>query len=210
VLRIYGFQTFNLGKVLLSAEEMSLDYEFVELNPMKGELSSEENLQRHPLGKMPSIDWDGFLLFESNVICQYMAEKTGKLYGKDAQERAIIRQWIDFMGYHVGRHLGLHWFEKEVRPKYFDTPADTKAIEESLGFLEKQLPVLENHLKESEFFANQLSIADTIAFNYFHVHEVSGFPLHDFKAIHGWYERMKKRPSYKAATNHFSNGLLTL
>ena len=150
MLKIYGFQTFNLGKVLLSAEELGIEYELIQLSPKKGDLKSPENLKRHPLGKMPSIDWNGFTLFESNAICKYMAEKCASLYGSSLEDKALINQWIDFMGYHVGRHLSLHYFEQEIRPRYYGVAGDQKSITESLAYLKNQLPVIETHLQTME------------------------------------------------------------
>jgi|SaaInl4_135m_RNA_FD_contig_91_184211_length_2919_multi_3_in_0_out_0_2 glutathione S-transferase len=211
MLKIFGFQTFNLGKVLLTAEELNLPYEFVTLNPMKGELATEDNLNRHPLGKMPSIDWDGYTLFESHAICRYLAEKSNSLYGDTPEQRAKVNQWIDCVGFHVGRHLSAHYFETIVRPRYFDASPDEKVVQESCVFLEKQLPPIQAHLSKNPFFAGeQLSIADTVGFNYFHIHEISKFSLSDYPAICEWYHKIKDRPAFKRASRHFPDGMLTM
>ena len=73
MIKIYGFKTFNLDKVLLTAEELKLDYDYIQLSPANGEHKSPEHLQRHPLGEIPAIEHNGKMLFESNAICRYLA-----------------------------------------------------------------------------------------------------------------------------------------
>ena len=52
---IYSFPTFNLTKVLLTAEEAGVEYTLHLLDPMQGEHKSPEHMARHPLGKVPVI-----------------------------------------------------------------------------------------------------------------------------------------------------------
>lgn len=210
MLKIYGFQTFNLGKVLLTTEELGLAYELIPLNPRIGDLKSPDNLKRHPLGKMPNIEWNGFTLFESNAICKFLADKMTLLYGSSLEDKALINQWIDFMGYHVGRHLSLHYFEQVIRPRYYNVDSDHKVIEESLAFLKDQLPVLESHFENNSFFVREFSIADIIAFSYFHVHERSGYPLTQFPNLYSWYQEIRARESFSRAIRHFQDGMLTI
>ena len=91
-MKIYGFPTFNIAKVLLVAEFIGLDYEYVALDRMQGDLSSLERLQRHPLGKAPVQEHDGSYYFEGAAICRYLARiSESPLYQGDTARRAIVQ-----------------------------------------------------------------------------------------------------------------------
>src|SRR5262245_21356656 len=75
-------------KVRLIAAELSLPIEKVELDFLKGDPRKPEYLAMNPNGKVPTIDDDGFVLWESIAILKYLAEKKGKLLPSDARGRA--------------------------------------------------------------------------------------------------------------------------
>ena len=88
-MKIYGFATNNVLKVVLTACELDLDFEFVLLNPGAGEHKSEDHLKRHPMGKVPVLEDGGDYLFESNAICRYLANREqSPMYGA-RQKRGV-------------------------------------------------------------------------------------------------------------------------
>ena len=80
-------------RVLWALEETGLAYRVHPLDGVRGDLKSPEYLRVNPFGIAPSIDDDGFRLFESAAIVLYLADKAGKLAPKDAKGRALARQW---------------------------------------------------------------------------------------------------------------------
>lgn len=48
------------------------DYEHDPVNVLEGETSQPAHLERHPLGKVPVVDVDGFRIIETGAICQYL------------------------------------------------------------------------------------------------------------------------------------------
>ena len=76
MLKIYGADLSPpSNKVRFVANELGLDYEYNSVNLVSGENQSEGHLKLHPGGKVPVIDDDGFVLFESNAIIRYLAAK---------------------------------------------------------------------------------------------------------------------------------------
>ena len=200
-MNIYGFPTFNLTKVLITAEELGIDYQFHLLDALKGEHKTPEHLKRHPLGKVPAIEINGEHFFESNAICRLLAElNDNRMYGVTAVERAKVNQWIDFMGYHVGRWLSVFFFEEIIKPAISEDPKDDNAIGEAQGFLDEQLPALEQAIANTGYIGGGgLSIADTIAFAYFQTTDFTSVSLEKYPAIARWYATIKARPSYTKA-----------
>ena len=65
-------------KVTLFLEESGLTYEPVPVDTRKGDQHRPEYLAINPNAKVPAIDDDGIMMFDSNAILLYLAEKTQK------------------------------------------------------------------------------------------------------------------------------------
>ncbi|WP_308367864.1 MULTISPECIES: glutathione S-transferase family protein [unclassified Microbulbifer] len=209
-MNIYSFPTFNLVKVLLTAEELGLDYQLHLLDAQAGEHKTPVHLQRHPLGKVPAVELDGNHYFESNSICRLLAERSGnRLYADSPESRARINQWVDLMALHIGRHLTVLVFEEVVRPKALGGNPDGGAVEEATQFLTAQLPVIEKQLSAHPFLAgDDLTIADLIGFSYCHTHELTSASFDDYPAVLAWYHRIKGRPAFEQAMERLPGGKL--
>ena len=121
MLTIYGAPTFNATKLVFTAEELGLDYDYVHIDLRKGEHKTVEHIARHPLGKVPAIEIDGKPLFESNSICRFLAvNESSSLYEGDAYQLALIDQWADMMSHHAGRWLGVYYFQEFIVPRFLN------------------------------------------------------------------------------------------
>ena len=75
-LKIYGspYSTCN-QRVLVVCEEKQIPYEKITLDFMKGEHKDPEYIKLHPFGRVPVLDDDGFIVYESRAIVRYLAVK---------------------------------------------------------------------------------------------------------------------------------------
>lgn len=71
VLKLYG-SAMSTSRVLVTILEKELPYEFILIDIAKGDQKSEEYRKLQPFGKVPVLDDDGFLIFESRAICKYL------------------------------------------------------------------------------------------------------------------------------------------
>ena len=71
-LKLYG-SAMATARVLVTILEKELPYEFVLVDISKGDQKSEDYLKLQPFGKVPALDDDGFVMFESRAICRYLA-----------------------------------------------------------------------------------------------------------------------------------------
>ena len=79
----------NPNKVALFLEEAGLPFELVPIDTRKGDQFKPEFLKVNPNGKVPAIDDDGVVVFDSNAILLYLGEKTASSCRKHAgQSRA--------------------------------------------------------------------------------------------------------------------------
>jgi glutathione S-transferase len=91
-LKIYGVPRSRAFRTLWLAKELGLDYEHVPVN-FTGDNRKPEYLAINPMGQVPAIDDDGFVLTESMAINFYLAKKHGKLYPSSLQDEAKAWQW---------------------------------------------------------------------------------------------------------------------
>lgn len=201
MLRIFGASTFNATKVLFTAEELGLDYEYVHLNFAAGEHKSEAHLARHPLGKVPAIEHNGHYLYESASLCRYLANISDKrLYSADPVRAAEIDQMVDLVCHHAGRWLAVYFYQEVVMKKYYQKSPDEKAIAEAKGFLDQQLPFLEKVLATNSFLCgSELTIADTVAFPVFQACQSTSVDLSPYPSIQRWVAALGDRAAFKRA-----------
>jgi len=201
MLKIYGYNTFNPLKVLCTAEELGLDYEYLVVDLAKGENRSADYRAIHPLGKVPALEHNGQCIAESGAICRYLARiSDNRLYSDDAMQAAHIDQHIDMMNVHIGRWLAMIFWEEVIVPKFFQGDPDAGKITEANAWLEKQLPTLENDLTEQPFLCGpDISIADTFSWPYFTLKDITSISLAPYPALQQWYDRMAARPGIKSA-----------
>ncbi|KAF3395900.1 Elongation factor 1-gamma [Penicillium rolfsii] len=121
---------------------------------------SAEFLSDFPLGKVPVFkSKNGLKLFESGAIAQFVAESgpaSGQLLGTTAEERALIRQWIDFADNELFEPITplILW-------RYGMAPYNDGQEKASLKRLNISLDVLEAHLSSRQYMVtNKLSLAD--------------------------------------------------
>jgi glutathione S-transferase len=83
-------------RVLLGAEIKGLAYESRLLEFSKGHMKTADFLRMNPRGKVPVIRDEGFVLFESLPILEYLEHKSREvpLFGKDHREGAVIRRVV--------------------------------------------------------------------------------------------------------------------
>lgn len=99
MLRIWGrTNSVNVKKALWAAEELGLKYERIDAGMQFGIVNTPEYRRMNPMGLIPTIDDDGFVLWESHSIVRYLAAKhgAGTLWPTDPRTRAIANQWMDW------------------------------------------------------------------------------------------------------------------
>lgn len=194
---LYGFYTQNSMKPLYVldalAEECGTEFEFHFVDLAKGENKTESFGKLTPVGKVPVLQHSGVGLFESGAICRYVADaENSALFPKDKMQRAQVDQWMDFFSCHAGRWLTSIFFEKIIKPMAGYGDPNPATVEESSKFAHQQFAMLDKHLTDSRWLANNtLSIADLTALAYVEQCGQIGFPLADYAQVKEWFDRMQ-------------------
>ncbi|MDP2493592.1 glutathione S-transferase N-terminal domain-containing protein [Shimia thalassica] len=163
VLQLYSFPTPNGVKVSIMLEEIGLPYEAHKVGLSDADVKSPEFLSLNPNNKIPAIfdpngpDGSPVALFESGAILLYLGEKTGKLVGSSASEKAVITQWLMFQMGGVGPMFGqMGFFTKFAGSEIEDPRPRERYIAES----KRLLAVIEKQLEGQDWIAGEYSIAD--------------------------------------------------
>ena len=77
MLKIYGSVRSRASRTLWMAFELGIPYEHADYNPRSPETRTPAYLGVNPNGSVPAIDDDGFILWESNAIVRYLAQRHG-------------------------------------------------------------------------------------------------------------------------------------
>ena len=98
MLKIWGRNnSVNVQKVLWCCEELAVEYERIDAGGAFGIVNTPEYRRLNPNGLVPTIDDDGFVLWESHAIVRYLAAKHGAgFWPEDRRMRAEADQWMDW------------------------------------------------------------------------------------------------------------------
>jgi len=142
-MKIYGHPMSTCTrKVLMTLAETNTPYEFVMVDLMKGDHKQAPHLARQPFGQVPSLEDDGFELYESRPMCRYINEKAnGSLIPRDLKDRARMEQWISVESANftapVMKFVFHHIFKREQPPEALKTAGEQ--VTNALTIMEKQL-----------------------------------------------------------------------
>lgn len=169
MLTVWGrANSINVMKVLWTCEELSLDYRRIDAGLQHGVVDTPEYRSRNPNGRVPTIDDDGFVLWESNTIVRYLAAKhaPGTLMPTGLRERADAERWMDWGSMHLGLAMTpLFWQLVRTAPDR----RNADLIASSTADAEAQIRVLDAHLADRRFVCgDRLTVGDIPAASFVH------------------------------------------
>lgn len=157
MLKFYFNGSPNPTKVAMFLEEAGLAYEPKPIDTRKGDQFKPEFLAINPNGKVPAIDDDGVLVFDSNAILLYLAEKTGKFLPPNTPaNRGQMLSWLMFVATGIGPFSG-----QAVHFKHFSPEKIAYAHNRYQFEALRHYSVLNDHLAKNKYMvANTYTIVD--------------------------------------------------
>ena len=209
MLKIYGADlSAPANKVRMAANALGVEYEYIRVSIRDGENRTEEYLQMHPAGKVPVIDDNGFVLFESDAIIKYLATKQkSSLYPEEIKLRALTDQWMDFVAIHVGGAMGKVLFNR-VFASFAKVPVDENSLNDGLKFLSRFLPVIDHQLSKARYLTSeQLSLADISLLATLDPAEIAEVDLTSYKNIVQWRNKLSQKEFYTKCHSSYEETL---
>lgn len=199
MLKVYGRKSsFNLQKVMWLVGELGVPHEHVELGGSFGGLDDPRFLAMNPHGRVPTIDDDGVIVWESHAIMRYLAAKYGgeSLWSADAARRAQVDQWMDWSQCSLQPDflMGVFW-------GFYRTPEaqrDMTAVAARIARTGAHMIHVERLLEGRPYLlGDTLSLADitigTHLYRYFNI-DVARPPLRN---VERWYGLLQSRAPYR-------------
>jgi glutathione S-transferase len=191
--------------VLATLQEKGVPCRFSPVAP--GTFQSPQHLARHPFGRVPVLEHDGFSLYETQAILRYLDRvlPSPALTPSDARRAARMDQVMNINDWYLFHGVGnVIVFHRVVGPRVMGLKPDEAAIEAAMPKARTVFKELARLLGEQPFFAGDaLSLADLMvapAIGFFtETPEWAelGAPHQNLVA---WLARMQDRPSFKATT----------
>jgi glutathione S-transferase len=199
MIKLYTYPaSSNSRKVRVVLLEKGLEFERVTIDLSKREQKSPEYLKIHPYGTVPALDDEGFVVYDSTVINEYLEDEYPypPLMPKDSEGRARARLMEDLRDSHFNPASGQ--LNRELRKP--EAERDPKIIELARAKITECFDRIEKELEGRDYLAGPFSLAD-IAFipNIDTLDRIQIQVDPKYKNIHAWIDRLKARPSFAAS-----------
>lgn len=167
-----------------------------------GEHRRPEHLARHPFGKAPVLDDDGFVVYETAAIVRYLDETLPgpSLQPTDPRARARALQWD---------RVHQSYFEPHARPllvhkifaRHIGFPGDDAVIAAGRAGMLPALDVIDRHLAHAPYLAGeQFSLADITWLPFLEYLQACGedAAIRERSHVAAWWSRIGERATWAA------------
>ena len=210
-IKVWGRPTSaRTQKVMLALAELNLEYEYILASATMGSngavakggqpfgvVDTPEYISMNPTKTIPTICDDGYILWESNAIVQYLGMRYNPnlFYGNDI---LLCNSALRWMMWENNRLIAPMHDVVEQRFRVLAANRNLQLQNEAEEKLNQEFMVIENQLEKTEFIAgNSWSMGDipiSIRCHRFHLLNIISKPM---PQLARYYEALKARPSFK-------------
>ena len=196
MLKLWGrVNSINVQKVLWALEELGVPYERVDAGLQFGVVNEPFYRKMNPNGRVPTLEDEGLVLWESNAIVRYLAGKHGQgsLWPADARARADADRWMDWCTSTLAPAMTpVFWGLVRTPPEQRDAAKIAAGVEQCA----KALELFDACLADRQHVAGGFTMGDIPVGTF--VHRWYALPVkHATLAnVEAYYARLKARPAY--------------
>ncbi len=198
MIRIWGRNnSINVQKVMWTVAELGLEHERIDVGGAFGGLDTPEYGRLNPNRKIPTIEDDGVVVWESNACVRYLCARysAGDLWAEDPAERAKADMWMDWQAATMLREMTVVFWGLIRTP---EAERDYPAIEEAAKALGEIWKVLDAHMEGRQFVTGERFTMGDIppgaaCYRYFNL-PIERPPLPHVEA---WYARLQERAPFR-------------
>ncbi|GBB83251.1 hypothetical protein RclHR1_01000007 [Rhizophagus clarus] len=162
-ITVFGYPTSPYSRMVYYVlKELGLSYEISQPNNDEEIKTPEYLATKHPFGKIPYLDDDGFHIYETRAIARYLVNKyqgiknSTVLIPPDVQKAALVEQFISVEISYYTQSL----YKMLIPLTHIEI--DLKLVNEGREELEKTLDVYEKLLEGKDYLTGEFSLADLL------------------------------------------------
>ncbi len=180
--------TVNCRKVLAAFKLMDIPFTLKHVDYFKGEQKSEAYMKINPNAALPAMKDGDFVLWESNSIMQYAADKHKKheQYPTSLVDRADVNRWLNWEGSHWFPSCYVFLVENCVKP-LLGGAADNAVLDAQLANWHKLAGILDDRLSGRDWLVGKsATIADIACASAMHLRGRQQLPIEKHKNLARW------------------------
>jgi glutathione S-transferase len=189
-------------KVIALAQHLGLDCEICGVDLFKGEQARPEFAALNPNQRMPVLEDEGVVLWESNAILHYLASKrpASRLWPADAAGQSDVIRWLSWEGAHWTPACSILVFERVLKQASGQGEPDPAEIERGEQGFHRFASVLDGWLRSREWLVgDRLTIADFAVGAPMVMAEAARYPAQPYREMARWYGALASLPAWKSA-----------
>ena len=158
-IKLYGLAASRAVRVIWMLHELKLAFDHDPISFADPRLKASPYLEINPNARIPSLVVDGFAIYESLAINQYLTEKFGgPLAPRDAEERGLAAQWSLWAMTEIDKDITTWAFNAFIKP---EAERDPLAAQTALANLQRPLAALEHGLQGRKYLmSDRFTVAD--------------------------------------------------
>jgi len=191
--------TVNCRKVVAGLDLIGAPYDKEVLDYFGGDHKKDSYTKINPNAQIPALVDDDLVLWESNAILVYAAEKVGNtdVYPTGAKARGDMTRWMLWESSKWFDSCYQYLVEYVVKPMLDDKP-DNAHIAAHAPTFHAHAAILNNALAGRDWLSsNKLTIADIAVAAPMHLHAAQKLPLDDYPNIRKWMARVEDQPCWQ-------------
>ncbi len=191
-MRLHWYWSTNPQKVRLALEELGLSYELNRIDLVARAQKEPNYLDLHPRGKVPALEVDGTVLWESGAALLYLGEREQRMWPSTGPHNATALNLLFLESAAWQTQASIYFYNRVVLP-FIGSEPDPQRIEKAAKKIHPLLELLNKQLGDSEYLLGDFSLVDCAYAPWLPV-----LDLEDFPGLEGLRDRLVKRKSWAA------------
>ena len=189
---------------LLALEEKGAEYELAAMQ--FGTLKQQPHLSRHPFGRIPAFEHDGWMLYETQAIMRYVDDVVPgpRLQPEEPRAAARMNQLIGITDWYVMRQVSMPITRNRVVAPRFNRPVDEEEVMQAIPNARICIAEISRLLNGHPWMAGEaISLADLLLaphLSMFALAPEGAHILQEHENLTRWLARIEARPSIQATT----------
>lgn len=199
-MKLYYADVLKPRPACAVARLLELPIEYIYLDLGKGEHLTPDYWKLNPNAKVPTLVDGESVLWESNAIMCYLADKAGSsLWPRDTARQIDIVRWFGWSSDHFTACGGALYFEYVIKPRFGLGEADETVVESALADFRRYAAVLDAHLRgRSHLVGEALSVADFAVAVTLPYADQARLPLEEFPDVQPWHDQLNALDAWRS------------